>query len=69
MVLAGGEWHGTRIVSRARLDASFTPVIDVNANLGVRYGRLWYLGEATTSALPARTDGWPGSATAVSGCT
>ena len=30
MLLAGGEWHGTRIVSRAWLDASFTPVIDVN---------------------------------------
>jgi CubicO group peptidase (beta-lactamase class C family) len=52
MVLAGGEWHGTRIVSRAWLDASVTPVIDVNADLGVRYGRLWYLGETTTSALP-----------------
>ena len=52
MVLAGGEWHGTRIVSRAWLDASVTPVVDVNADLGVRYGRLWYLGEATTSALP-----------------
>jgi CubicO group peptidase (beta-lactamase class C family) len=57
MVLASGEWHGTRIVSRAWLDASFTPVIDVNANLGVRYGRLWYLGAATTSALPG-AHGW-----------
>ena len=52
MVLVGGEWHGKRIMSRAWLDASFKPVIDVNANLGVRYGRLWYLGKATTSALP-----------------
>jgi CubicO group peptidase (beta-lactamase class C family) len=51
MVLVGAEWHGKRIVSRAWLDASFKPVIDVNANLGVRYGRLWYLGKATTSAL------------------
>jgi hypothetical protein len=38
MVLVGGEWHGKRIVSRAWLDASFKPVIDVNANLGGKRG-------------------------------
>jgi CubicO group peptidase (beta-lactamase class C family) len=52
MVLAGGEWRGTRIVSRAWLDASFTQVVDANAALGVHYGRLWYLGEAQVPTLP-----------------
>ncbi len=43
MVLAGGEWNGNRIVSRAWLDASFAPAIDTDQ--GVRYGRLWYIGD------------------------
>jgi CubicO group peptidase (beta-lactamase class C family) len=50
MVLAGGAWGGTRIVPRAWLDASFTPAIGTDQ--GVQYGRLWYIGEGTTPALP-----------------
>ncbi|HME24981.1 MAG TPA: serine hydrolase [Acetobacteraceae bacterium] len=44
MVLAGGEWNGNRIVSRAWLDASLTPAIDTDQ--GVKYGRLWYIGDS-----------------------
>jgi hypothetical protein len=36
VVLAGGEWQGGRIISRAWLDASFTPAIDTDP--GVKYG-------------------------------
>jgi CubicO group peptidase (beta-lactamase class C family) len=46
LVLAGGIWDDKPIVSRAWLDASFRPAIDTD--LGVRYGRLWYIGEAAT---------------------
>lgn len=46
MVLAGGEWNGNRIVPRAWLDASFTPAIDTDQ--GVKYGRLWYIGDASS---------------------
>ena len=49
MVLAGGEWNGTRVVSRTWLDASFQPVAD--AGEGLKYGRLWWIGEATTPVL------------------
>jgi CubicO group peptidase (beta-lactamase class C family) len=49
MVLAGGEWFGTRIVSRAWLDASFQPVADTGE--GLQYGRLWWIGEAMTPVL------------------
>jgi CubicO group peptidase (beta-lactamase class C family) len=49
MVLAGGEWFGTRVVSRAWLDASFQPVADTDG--GLKYGRLWWIGEATTPVL------------------
>lgn len=49
MVLAGGEWNGTRVVSRAWLDASFQPVADTGE--GLKYGRLWWIGEATAPAL------------------
>ncbi len=45
-MLAGGIWDDRPIVSRAWLDASFSPAIDTDR--GVRYGRLWYIGEATT---------------------
>ena len=50
MVLAGGEWNGTRVVSRGWLDASFQPVADTGE--GLKYGRLWWIGEATTPTLP-----------------
>jgi CubicO group peptidase (beta-lactamase class C family) len=43
MVLAGGVWNGQQIVSRAWLDASFSPVVDTT--WGLKYGRLWYIGE------------------------
>ena len=46
MVLAGGEWFGTRVVSRAWLDVSFQPAAD--SGEGLKYGRLWWIGEATT---------------------
>ncbi len=55
LVLAGGEWQGGLIISRTWLDASFTPVIDTDQ--GVRYGRLWYIGEWNTPAL-ARPKRW-----------
>jgi CubicO group peptidase (beta-lactamase class C family) len=44
MMLAGGEWGGRQIVPPAWLEASFRPVVDTGH--GVRYGRLWYIGEA-----------------------
>ncbi len=50
MVLAGGEWNGVRVVSRAWLDSSFQPVADTGE--GLKYGRLWWIGEATTPTLP-----------------
>ena len=50
VVLAGGVCDGARIVSRAWLNASFTPAIGTDQ--GVQYGRLWYIGEGTTPALP-----------------
>jgi CubicO group peptidase (beta-lactamase class C family) len=50
MVLAGGTWNGQRVVSREWLDASFTPAVDTN--MGVKYGRLWYIGEDTVPTMP-----------------
>ncbi len=50
LLLAAGAWNDRRIVSRAWLDASFSPAIDTDQ--GVRYGRLWYIGEGTTPMLP-----------------
>jgi CubicO group peptidase (beta-lactamase class C family) len=50
MVLAGGEWNGTRVVSRAWLGASFQPVADTNE--GLKYGRLWWIGESTPPIRP-----------------
>jgi CubicO group peptidase (beta-lactamase class C family) len=52
LVLAGGIWNGQGVVSRAWLDASFAPV--GTTDRGLRYGRLWYLGEDATPALPGR---------------
>lgn len=52
MVLAGGIWNGQRVVSRAWLDASFTPVVSTGRRLD--YGRLWYIGEDATPALPGK---------------
>src|ERR1700722_7868166 len=52
LVLAGGVWNGQRVVSRAWLDASFAPV--VTTDRGLRYGRLWYIGEDAISVLPGR---------------
>lgn len=49
LVLAGGEWDGARIVSRAWLDASFKPVVDIGD--GRQYGRLWYIARDVTPAL------------------
>jgi CubicO group peptidase (beta-lactamase class C family) len=49
MVLGGGVSNGRQIVSRAWLDASFAPAVDIGR--GLRYGRLWYIGEDATSAL------------------
>ena len=50
LVLAGGEWQGRRIVSRDWLDGSLRPAIETGD--GLQYGRLWWLGDATTPALP-----------------
>jgi CubicO group peptidase (beta-lactamase class C family) len=50
LVLARGDWHGRRIVSQAWLDAAFEPA--VAAEDGLHYGRLWFLGQAMTPALP-----------------
>jgi CubicO group peptidase (beta-lactamase class C family) len=55
LVLAGGEWQGERIVPRAWLDASFAAVIDTDQ--GVKYGRLWYIGEYDAPSL-ARPRRW-----------
>ena len=52
LVLAGGIWKGQRVVSRAWLDASFAPAVTTDRGLG--YGRLWYIGEDPTSALPGK---------------
>ena len=54
MVLAHGQWDDRQIVSQRWLDASFKPAIATSGgNLGnIQYGRLWYLGEGATPALP-----------------
>lgn len=49
LVLAGGEWQGRRIVSREWLDGSLRSAIETGD--GLQYGRLWWLGDATTPAL------------------
>jgi CubicO group peptidase (beta-lactamase class C family) len=49
LALANGRWDDRQIVSRAWLDASFKPAIPTGD--GIEYGRLWYLGAATTPAL------------------
>ena len=43
LALRGGVWNGQQIVPHAWLDSSFTPAI--GTDLGVQYGRLWYIGE------------------------
>lgn len=50
LVLANGRWADTQIVSHEWLEASFRPAI--NTDQGVQYGRLWYIGESVTPALP-----------------
>jgi CubicO group peptidase (beta-lactamase class C family) len=52
LVLAGGTSNGQRVVSRAWLDASFTPA--VTTDRGLKYGRLWYIGEDATAVLPGK---------------
>jgi CubicO group peptidase (beta-lactamase class C family) len=49
LVLARGEWGGRQVVSPAWLDASFKPAVATGD--GLAYGRLWFLGKATTPAL------------------
>src|SRR5262249_3740150 len=49
LVLGQGQLGDHRIVSRAWLDASFKPAIPTGD--GREYGRLWYLGDASTPAL------------------
>lgn len=50
MVLNHGELDGTRIVSQAWIDASLRPATETGD--GLHYGRLWFLGDAPTPALP-----------------
>ncbi|MEW6645443.1 MAG: serine hydrolase [Pseudomonadota bacterium] len=42
LVLAGGEWNGRQIVSKAWIEASTTP--QITATEGMSYGYLWWLG-------------------------
>lgn len=49
MVLQGGAWEGRQVVPQPWLDASFTPVVPVED--GIRYGRLWYIGQMELAAL------------------
>lgn len=50
LVLADGTWDGRRVISHQWLKDSFRPA--VSTDQGVEYGRLWYIGESTTPALP-----------------
>ena len=52
LVLADGLWKGQRIISRAWLDVSFDPA--VTTDRGLKYGRLWYIGEDATAILPGK---------------
>jgi CubicO group peptidase (beta-lactamase class C family) len=44
LVLAGGQWNGRQIVSKAWLDASTTPKLEASKNYA--YGYLWWLGRS-----------------------
>ena len=50
LVLAVGQWNGKQVVPSQWLTASFQPAIATDQ--GVQYGRLWYIGESETPALP-----------------
>jgi CubicO group peptidase (beta-lactamase class C family) len=52
MLLDGGTFQGRRIVSGDWLEQSFTPRIE--AMDGLRYGWLWFLGEAPIGGSPHR---------------
>lgn len=49
LILRKGEWRGRRIVSSSWLEDSFQPIIPTGD--GLYYGRLWYVGAASTPAL------------------
>lgn len=49
LVLAGGVWDGAQLVGADWLRASLTP--SANAMDELRYGQLWFVGEARTPAL------------------
>lgn len=50
LMLNQGEYQGRRIISREWIEASLKPAIGTGD--GLDYGRLWFLGEAPTPALP-----------------
>ena len=50
LTLAGGQFQGLQIVSRAWIDASTHPAIATGD--GLEYGRFWFLGNAATPAQP-----------------
>ncbi|PRH88573.1 serine hydrolase [Labrys okinawensis] len=56
LLLAKGLWNGSRVVSQDWVEASFKPVIPTGD--GLAYGRLWFIGAATTTALPGGEHPW-----------
>lgn len=56
LVLAKGLWNGNRIISQAWIEASLKPAIPTGD--GLAYGRLWFIGEAATTALPGGEHPW-----------
>ena len=56
LLLAKGSWHGKRVVSQAWIENSFKPAIPTGD--GLAYGRLWFIGEAATTALPDGEHRW-----------
>ncbi|GLQ09384.1 6-aminohexanoate-dimer hydrolase [Devosia yakushimensis] len=57
LVLNYGELNGQRVVSREWIEASLAPAIGTGD--GLDYGRLWFLGQAPTPALPGEQK-WAG---------
>lgn len=56
LVLAGGQWEGRQIVSKAWIDASTTAKLTATDNMS--YGYLWWLG---STRLKGREIGWVGA--------
>ncbi len=52
LLLARGLWQGRRVISQSWIEDSFKPAIPTGD--GLDYGRLWFIGQEMTTALPGR---------------